>query len=435
LCKAAAAIILPPRAKPRAPDVRKLKVSPVSQPASRNTLYLSPYFWPEEIGSAPYSTELAVWLQEQGHKLHVVAFRPHYPKIEDFGAWSDGTRDEETLGKIRISRIAVAERGSGGLKERVKNDIRFLLGVWSRAIRGRFRGTDVVVAYVPSILTLFAALPVRWLTGSRVVAVVHDIESGLARSLGLTSNKLILSVMGFVERLALNRSDHVVVLTEGMKSELWKIGCRRPISVLSIWASTAPVADVQGEAPVKLMYSGNFGKKQNLDQLIPLIKRLSDESSSIRVVMQGDGSEKARLEKRFSEAGILNTEFGPLVPSSELMSSLQSAAIHLVPQALNVANYALPSKLFSIMSAGRPFVCIAEPGSPLDLLTRKSRAGLCIPPGDEDRLFQEIISLARDIDDQRAKGENGRAYVIAHMNKEAIMRDYHAILLGAEQPR
>ena len=407
----------------------------MSQPASRNTLYLSPYFWPEEIGSAPYSTELAVWLQEQGHKLHVVAFRPHYPKIEDFGAWSDGTRDEETLGKIRISRIAVAERGSGGLKERVKNDIRFLLGVWSRAIRGRFRGTDVVVAYVPSILTLFAALPVRWLTGSRVVAVVHDIESGLARSLGLTSNKLILSVMGFVERLALNRSDHVVVLTEGMKSELWKIGCRRPISVLSIWASTAPVADVQGEAPVKLMYSGNFGKKQNLDQLIPLIKRLSDESSSIRVVMQGDGSEKARLEKRFSEAGILNTEFGPLVPSSELMSSLQSAAIHLVPQALNVANYALPSKLFSIMSAGRPFVCIAEPGSPLDLLTRKSRAGLCIPPGDEDRLFQEIISLARDIDDQRAKGENGRAYVIAHMNKEAIMRDYHAILLGAEQPR
>jgi colanic acid biosynthesis glycosyl transferase WcaI len=400
-----------------------------------NILYLSPYFWPEEIGSAPYSTELAVWLQEQGHELQVVAFRPHYPKIEDFGAWSGGARDEETIGDVRISRIPVSERGAGGLKERLKNDIRFLLEVWRRAIRGKFRGTDMIVAYVPSILTLFAALPVTWLTGSRMVAIVHDIESGLASSLGLASNKMLLSVMHFVERLALNRAGHVVVLTEGMKSELQKIGCRRPISVISIWASLAPEAAIQSASPVKLMYSGNFGKKQNLDQLVPLIKRLSDENRPIRVVMQGDGSEKGRLQRLFQDAGISNTEFGPLVPSSEFVDSLQSASIHLVPQALNVANYALPSKLFSIMSVGRPFVCIAEPGSPLDLLTQKSGAGLCVPPSEEGRLFEEIVSLAGDIDGLREKGRNGRAYVSTHMNKEQIMQMYHAILLGAvKQP-
>ncbi|WP_249166643.1 glycosyltransferase family 4 protein [Bradyrhizobium sp. JYMT SZCCT0428] len=395
-------------------------------------LYLSPYFWPEEIGSAPYSTELAVWLQEQGHALQVVAFRPHYPRIEDFGAWSGGTRDQEVLGKVMISRVPVTARGAGGFKDRLKNDVRFLFGVWWRAMRGKFRDIDVTVAYVPTILTLFAALPVKWLTRSRMVAIVHDIESGLASSLGLASNRLVLSVMRFVERLALNRADHVVVLTEGMKSELQKIGCRRPISVISIWATPAPEVAIHAASPVKLMYSGNFGKKQNLDQLVPLIKRLSDERCSIRVVMQGDGSEKGRLEGLFQDAGISNTEFGPLVPFGELVGSLQSASIHLVPQALNVANYALPSKLFSIMSAGRPFVCIAEPGSPLDLLTQKSGAGLCIPPNEEGRLFEEIVSLAGDIDGLREKGRNGRAYVSSYMNKEAIMQMYHAILLGAD---
>src|ERR1019366_4881576 len=164
-------------------------------------------------------------------------------------------------------------RGSGDMKGRVKNDIRFLLGVWWRAILGKFQGTDVIVAYVPSILTLLAALPVRILTRSRVVAVVHDIESGLARSLGLTSNKFVLSVMHLVERFALNGCDSVVVLTEGMKSELQQIGCRRPISIISLWASLAPEVFVQAQLPTILMYSGNFGKKQNLDQLIPLIMR------------------------------------------------------------------------------------------------------------------------------------------------------------------
>ena len=395
-------------------------------------LYLSPYFWPEEIGSAPYSTELATWLQEQGHELHVIALRPHYPRIEDFAAWQEGARDEEMLGKISISRVPVAERGAGGLKERVKNDLRFLLGVWSRAVRGQFRGTETIVTYVPSILTVFAALPVRWLTGSRLVTIVHDIESGLARSLGLTSNKIILSMMRFVERLALNRSTHVVVLTTGMRSELQQIGCRRPISVISIWASVASDVALQGP-PTTIMYSGNFGKKQNLDQLVPLIKRLSDETNSIRVVMRGDGSEKKRLERLFSEAGISNTEFAPLVPSDELVRSLQSASIHLVPQALNVANYALPSKLFSIMAAGRPFVCIAEPGSPLDLLTQESGAGVCVSPDQQDRLFEAIVSLAGNAAELEAKGKNGRAYVGTYMKKETIMNRYHAILLGGTE--
>jgi colanic acid biosynthesis glycosyl transferase WcaI len=395
-----------------------------------NILYLSPYFWPEEIGSAPYSTELACWLREQGHEVRVVAFRPHYPRIEDFGAWADGARDEEELDGIQISRIGVAGRGAGGLKERVKNDLRFLFGVWSRALRGKFRGTDVVVAYVPSILTIYAALPIRLFTATRLVTIVHDIESGLARSLALASNGFLLRIMRLVEKVALNFSDHIVVLTSGMRSELKEIGCRKPISIISIWASVAPEAPFP-KAPVTIMYSGNFGKKQNLDQLVPLIKRLSDENRLIRVIMRGDGSEKRRLQEKFQDAGITNTEFAPLVPSNELTKSLQSASIHLVPQALKVANYALPSKLFSIMAAGRPFVCIAEKGSPLDLLAKESEAGVCVPPDRHDTLHEAIVSLPSAPDELETKGRNGRTYVHKYMNKDIIMRTYHAILFGA----
>jgi hypothetical protein len=57
----------------------------------------------------------------------------------------------------------------------------------------------------------------------------------------------------------------------------------------------------------------------------------------------------------FEQAGIGNTSFFPLVETCKLVPSLQSAALHIVPQALDVANYAIPSKLFSIMSDGRPY--------------------------------------------------------------------------------
>ena len=396
---------------------------------SKKILHLAPYFWPEEIGSAPYCTELAVWLEEQGHHVSVLAFRPHYPKIEGFDAWSDGSRDEEKLGRIKVSRVPVTERGSGGLKQRLVNDLRFLLAALSRAIRGSFHGTDIVVAYTPTILTLFGAMLVRAVTGCRVVAIVHDIESGLARFLGLVSNKAFLSLITFFEKVALNSADQVIVLSEGMRSELERIGCRRPISVISLWAPEFPDAPVAKQAPPLLMYSGNFGKKQNLEQLLPLIKRLSIEQPSIRVVMQGDGSERNKIEELFSTAGITNTAFLPVAPASEFFSSLQAASVHLVPQALNVANYALPSKIFSIMSVGRPFVCIAEKDSPLDRLAQLSGAGVCVAPGDEDQLFRTIIALIQNADEIEVRGRKGREFVKSFMNKLTIMKRYHSILL------
>lgn len=394
---------------------------------TKNILYLAPYFWPEEIGSAPYCTELAIWLQEHGFQVRTVAFRPHYPTIENFGDWLDGRRDEESLGAIKISRIPVNERGAGGFKERVKNDIRFLFAVLSRAVRRQFRATDIVVAYVPSILTVFGALSVKLLSGAKIVAIVHDIESGLARSLKIANSPLLIALMQAIERFALNRSDQVVVLTDGMKSELQKIGCKKPISVISIWATPSQKAPMPPSPPV-LMYSGNFGKKQNLDQLLPLIKRLSVERGDVKVVMQGDGSEKQRIVRLFQEAGIADAIFLPLASNEKFTESLQAASLHMVPQALDVANYALPSKLISIMAAGRPYVCIAEPSSPLDVLTERSKAGICITPGDETALFEGVITLIDSEDQLEVKGQNGQSFVANCMNKQAIMRQYLSVI-------
>jgi colanic acid biosynthesis glycosyl transferase WcaI len=144
--------------------------------------------------------------------------------------------------------------------------------------------------------------------------------------------------------------------------------------------------------------------------------------------MRGDGSEKGRIMQAFGEWGITNTTFVPLVDVENLVTSLQEATVHIVPQAVDVANYALPSKLFSIMSAGRPYVCVAERGSPLDDLTQCSQAGICVPPGNENALFEAVTGLLDDMTQLRVKGENGRSFVARRMNKESIMRRYFSVI-------
>jgi colanic acid biosynthesis glycosyl transferase WcaI len=390
-------------------------------------LYLSPYFWPEEIGSAPYCTDLALWLRDRGQDVRIVAFRPHYPSAQNFVDWADGSRDRDTLDGMPIERVAVAGRGDGGFKDRVRNDLAFLGHVLRATLMGKFRGTDVVIAYVPSTLTLYGALGVRLATGAPIVAVVHDIESGLAKSLGLATNPLLSSFVKFVERVGLNRAKRVVALTDGMRDELRAIGCKRPIEVLSIWAAAPPPA-APPNGPTVLMYSGNFGRKQNLDQLLPAFKRLSGENAAIRIVLRGDGQEWMRFKTQIDDAHIANAEFLPLAPAANFMSALQAAHIHLVPQAENVANYSIPSKVFSIMAAGRPFISIASPGSPLDDLALRSGAGICVAPGDDDALYRAVTDLAGDIARQQRMGEAGRHFVDTHMNKRLILNAYENLI-------
>lgn len=390
---------------------------------NRNICYLSPYYWPEEIGSSPYCTELAEWLRAHGHTVHVVAFRPHYPQAEQFAAWMDGSRDREERAGVSIERVAVKGRGRGGFKDRVKNDFAYLFHVLRNTAAGKYSSADVIVAYVPTILTLYGARAIRLRTGAPIVCIVHDIESGLATSLGLTRNPAILKAMRAIERIGLGFADRVIVLAEGMAEALREIACHRHITVLPIWTTAADFQPVDATIPATVMYSGNFGKKQNLDQLVPLIRRLYRDDQQIRVVLRGDGSERRRIQEAIEVAGA-KVVFLPLAPAEQLMGSLQSASVHLVPQALNVSNYALPSKVFSIMAAGRPFVCIAEAGSPLDTLVRVSSAGICVPPGDEDLLYHSVKELACNVSRQEEMGMHGRRYVNANMGKAAILSKY-----------
>src|SRR5262249_21908699 len=158
-----------------------------------------------------------------------------------FAAWSDGSRDREDYNGAHIFRIKTRGRGSGGFKQRLASDIAFLLGILRHTVaRSPAERPDVIVAYVPTCLSLLGAAALSWRTGARLIGIVHDIESGLAASLGIARQSFILRSMRFVERVAFNRAAEIIVLTDGMAEELRDIGCRRPITVLPIWASVFP---------------------------------------------------------------------------------------------------------------------------------------------------------------------------------------------------
>jgi colanic acid biosynthesis glycosyl transferase WcaI len=396
-----------------------------------SALFVTQYYRPEWIGSGPYCGDMAEWLTSHHFGVHVLTGRPHYPGDAIFADYRSGDRDNEVLDGVAVTRVANRILPGGGALRRMATDAHFLMRSLVELARGRVHRRSIVVSLCPSILTVILG-NVMTERGGRHVAVIHDIESGLAEGLGLLGGGLILGFLRIVERLALNRTDLVLVLSENMRHQLQARGVTAPIRVLPIWIDTDTIHPIDDPKPrqTTVVYSGNFGRKQALSQILDLASLMQKESPDVRIVLRGEGREANALMETAHALGLRNLEFRPLLPPRHLNEALAEGDIHLVPQNPQAADYAVPSKIFAIMAAGRPFIATAEPGSLLWRLQEETGAFLCVPP-NEPEAFAAAVSRLADDDALRAElGARGRAYVLACHAKPKVLHEFLTAVRG-----
>lgn len=395
-----------------------------------DVLIVTRHYAPEPTGSAPVIAEIAEWLAAQGKMVRVLTVRPNYPGTKVFEGYRRGERDQDNENGVIVTRLATRPVRASGLMARLGPESRFLLDLALGSASGRFKTSGRVISLCPSILTtLGAQFLVR--RGGRHTAIVHDVQSGLGGALGSPVLRAAMPFLKRVESLALNRADQVIVLSPAMEAALIALGVRTPIAVLPPSIDTTRIIPEPRPvgAPPTVLYSGNLGRKQGLEQLIDLAEVLATRDLRIRVVIRGDGAMRERLIASAKERALANIDFCPLAPKAQLSSALAQGDVHLVPQMASGGDFAVPSKVFAIMAAARPFVATAEAGSPLACLAEASGAFVCTPPQAPNELADAVLTLMADETRRQAMGERGRAYVMAHADTEVVMRAL-APLLG-----
>ncbi len=404
--------------------------------STSSVLFVSRYFWPELIGSAPFSSDLADWLVRHGRRTTVVSGLPHYPEARVFAEYRDGAHRREIVHDAVVERLPVGPPRADNASARIANEAGFLLhGLMALAGR-RIRRHPVVIALCPSILSVALGLAARS-KGGVCVALVHDIQSGLAQGLGLSGAGTLTRLMRACERSVLNRADLVVVLSAEMQQQLRQIGVRSPIEVVPLWVDTDRIraVDPVSHGPIRVLYSGNLGRKQGLDQVVALAAELAACRPDIEIVVRGNGSRGPELAAEIARRGLHNVRLTTLQANEALGPALAAADIHLVPQNPAAAAFAVPSKVFNIMAVGRPFVATALPGSVLWTLQRESGAFLCVPPDQPVAFAEAVVRLADDLLLRKQLGQRGRAFIERHYAKSHVLGGFLARLDALAQGR
>jgi glycosyltransferase involved in cell wall biosynthesis len=149
----------------------------------------------------------------------------------------------------------------------------------------------------------------------------------------------------------------------------------------------------------------------------------------LQVMVIGFGArhgELTRLAERLEVSGTVR--FLGYQPRARLSLSLAAADLHYVGLARGLAGYVVPSRLYGILSVGRPVLVSADAESETVRLVEAAGCGVVVPPGRPEL----VAGVIRDVVEGRLSlagmGERGREWVEREADREVAFGRYRRVV-------
>jgi colanic acid biosynthesis glycosyl transferase WcaI len=173
-----------------------------------------------------------------------------------------------------------------------------------------------------------------------------------------------------------------------------------------------------------VMYAGNVGLSQALNLVLDAAVDLAEEPD-VAFVINGGGAARADLERR--ARGLANVRFVDMQPKTRLPEVLAAADVHVVPLKRGLAWSSVPSKLYSILAAGRPIVASIDAGTEVARTVERAGAGLAVPPEDPEAFTKAVRRLLDAEAERDEMGASGRRFVEHWASPAAVAEAYEQL--------
>jgi glycosyltransferase involved in cell wall biosynthesis len=177
-------------------------------------------------------------------------------------------------------------------------------------------------------------------------------------------------------------------------------------------------------------FAGTIGAGQGLTFLIDTAWMLRDYPD-IKFLVVGGGMQKEPLVQKAADRQLTNIKFLPMQPKEIYPDILHASDICLSTLRKTLIVPSVPSKILSIMAAGKPVVASMPLQGDAPKLIQEAQCGMCLEPEDPQALAEAILKLYHDPELRERYGRNGRDYVVEHFSREACIRKYEALFQEA----
>lgn len=399
---------------------------------------LCPHFAPDTAPTGEVMTRIVHELAALGHEIHVITALPWYRehRIED--GWEGKWVRRETVEWGSITRVHpfpgtdkrnLLRRAAGFAGFNVLSGLASLRG-------GR---VDAVIAMSPPLTIGLTGWGTHLVRRGPLVFNIQDVFPDAAVETGAITNRRIIAVARWLERVSYHRAAAVTVLSDDLKDNVVakvKASRRDRVHVIPNFVDTEFIQPADrmtsfraelgiGAEPV-VLYAGNVGFSQSLEMVVDAAR---DFPQAVFVI-NGDGAARESLAER--AAGLPNIRFSGYQPRERVPEVLATGDIHLVPLKKGLGRVSVPSKTYSILAAGRPVLAAIDPGTEVPRMLAASGGGVAVTPDDPNAFREALAALLADLP-AAAMGAAGREWVLGAASPAAVARSYEQLVRSLQQ--
>ena len=367
-------------------------------------LFLTDNFPPEVNAPASRTFEHAREWVKAGNKVTVITCAPNFPKGKVFPGYRNRIWQREEMAGIDVVRVWSYITANEGFAKRTLDYLSYMVtGFLASLFVCR---VDVVVGTSPQFFTVCAAYVIGMFKRVPWVFELRDIWPESIRVVGAMKQSKVLDLLERVELFLYHKASAIVSVTHAFRTSLMRRGVNsykihvvtNGVDTSRFWPRDKDTELLQQhglQGKFVAGYIGTHGLAHALHTLLEAAKALkkTPDGDRFRILLLGDGANKAALRQRAQKEGLYNVIFVDSVSKDQVVrywSLLDASIIHLKKDELFTT--VIPSKLFECMGMAIPVLHGVE-GESAGIVTREE-VGLLFEPENPEALVDGLRLLA-----------------------------------------
>jgi len=396
---------------------------------SKHILVVSQYFFPENFRINDICQE---WIKK-GYKVTVITGIPNYPEGKFYKGHNFFKKRAENYKGIDIIRLPIIARGNSKITL-ILNYFSFVVSgfMWSRLSSLK---PDNVFIFEVSPMT--QALPGVWFAKRRNIPCyiyVQDLWPENVEIVTGIKSKKILGPIGKMVDYIYSNCDRIFTTSNSFVQAILNRGVQK--NKVFYWPQYSEEIQINSlhkkkiKDELSIVFTGNIGEAQGLEQIIHLARKLKQlgYQSRVHFTLVGEGRFKNHLMNMITENNITSMfTFTGRVSSDQIPTILRSNDIALLSLSPNpLFEKTIPAKLQTYLSVGMPIFGLVN--GETKKIIEESKSGLVATNDDFEQQVQIILNfLEKEESDMIDFRINGMNYSDIHFNKTNLLNkmDHH----------
>jgi glycosyltransferase involved in cell wall biosynthesis len=343
------------------------------------------------------------------------------------------SKEEEVINRVHVYRLPVRLRREGPLSY-VTSYIRFFLSAALKltSLHLRHRYALIQVNNMPDFL-VFATLIPR-LMGAKIGLFMYEPMPELWAA--LYDNRLLIRLLGVIQRLAIGYAHVVFAVTQQQKETFVargadedKIAVILNVPDIRLWEQFVPETTVTNEH-FTLICHGAIKERYGHDTMLQAVKLARTRIPNLRLRVLGHGNYRDEFLAQIKAMGLeTSVQYLGCVSLSKMVEELHNADVGIVAQKSSpYSNLVHTGKMYDFLAFGKPVLASRLKAVQAYFGEKDLRF---FEPGDAESLAEGILDLSQHPDRRQALVENSQRLYRQYeweKQKEIYLSSYRALL-------